>query len=85
MPTPALKLAWRRAFLTRPKPRLRRAKRNDRRRRNRRLACRQFAGPHVAELPEFDDALHETYNSQRKASKEKLDQEYVEIQLRRWK
>lgn len=26
-----------------------RAKRNDRRRRNRRLACRQFAGPHVAE------------------------------------
>lgn len=41
--------------------------------------------PNADELPEFDDALHETYNSQRKASKEKLDQKYVEIQLRRWK
>lgn len=41
--------------------------------------------PNVEELPEFDDAKHETYSAARKAAKEKVDQKYIDIHLRRWK
>lgn len=37
------------------------------------------------ELPEFNDAMHDDYNAARNAAKDKIDQKYVEIQLRRWK
>lgn len=39
----------------------------------------------VHELPEFDDAMHEAYRAERKTEKEKIDQKYIDIQLRRWK
>lgn len=41
--------------------------------------------PNVEELHGFDDAMHDDYNATRTAAKEKIDQKYVEIQLRRWK
>lgn len=41
--------------------------------------------PNADELPEFDDAMHDAYNAARKAALEKVDQKYVDIQLRRWK
>ena len=41
--------------------------------------------PNVEELAYFDDAMREAYDAKRTAEKEKFDQKYVEIQLRRWK
>lgn len=41
--------------------------------------------PNAEELPGFDDAMHDAYTAERRAAKEKIDQRYVEIQLRRWK
>lgn len=41
--------------------------------------------PNADELPEFDDAMHDTYDAKRNAEKAKIDQKYVEIQLRRWR
>lgn len=59
--------------------------------RNQCLDCGQRIGnavkppANVEELAFFDDAMHDAYNAKRTAAKEKIDQKYVEIQLRRWK
>ena len=36
-------------------------------------------------IPEFDDAKNEAHEAARKADKNKIDQKYLDIQLRRWK
>jgi 5-methylcytosine-specific restriction endonuclease McrA len=41
--------------------------------------------PNADELSGFDDEMHNAYKAERKAVKEKIDQKYVEVQLRRWK
>ena len=55
------------------------------------LDCGQRVGNPVKrpanadELPEINDTIHDDYNAARTAAKEKVDQKYVDIQLRRWK
>jgi len=41
--------------------------------------------PDAEELPEFDDAKNEEYSAERKLEENKINQKYIEIQLRRWK
>jgi hypothetical protein len=54
------------------------------------LDCGQRIGslikrpPNAEQLNELDEAIHDAYNVAQKEKKDKIDQKYVEIQLRRW-